>query len=275
MSLRALSLATLLSVFSVFAADAPPEAPPHPPEPTPKVEDTPEAAVRRMLHAMSVGDKQGLADSILPFPQQEKLLEPLKPMSPIDQKETEDLLAKPFRILKAGDVITLPGRQDEKSYQVPSEAVGPDKALVQIMDDLPPLQVLRTEHGWRVDYMSWIGSALSLSEPSFEETSRVTAPSGKLDAVVIESNGGATTSFGYHIHIVEKGKSTARDGRAALVYGGAGVNLRWEKDRVIAEYLECRWTEQKEKTVTVAGEKVEVELRPGVKIQTEDKPRQP
>jgi hypothetical protein len=38
---------------------------------------------------------------------------------------------------------------------------------------------------------------LLAGEPSKDEVARNTSPTGKVDAVLLETNGGATTSFGY------------------------------------------------------------------------------
>jgi hypothetical protein len=42
--------------------------------------------------------------------------------------------------------------------------------------------------------------------PSYDEIVRVTSPNGKYDAVLFESNGGATTSVSYNVYITEKGE---------------------------------------------------------------------
>jgi hypothetical protein len=43
---------------------------------------------------------------------------------------------------------------------------------------------------------------------TFDEVARATNPSGKVDAVLVERNGGATTSFGYNIYV---GDSASRN----------------------------------------------------------------
>jgi len=44
---------------------------------------------------------------------------------------------------------------------------------------------------------------LLAGEPSKDEVARDTSPTGKVDALLLETNGGATTSFGYEVYIVE------------------------------------------------------------------------
>ena len=63
------------------------------------------------------------------------------------------------------------------------------------------------------------------------EVARTTSPSGKVDAVLVESSGGATTSFGYAVFVVPAGKSTWLYKKVASFYDAArseqayGVNL--------------------------------------------------
>jgi hypothetical protein len=45
------------------------------------------------------------------------------------------------------------------------------------------------------------------SQVSRDEVARVAAPGGQVEAVLVETNGGATTSFGYEVHVVERGGS--------------------------------------------------------------------
>jgi hypothetical protein len=110
------------------------------------------------------------------------------------------------------------------------------------------------------------------SDWSFDEVARVTSPSGKVDAVLIERNGGATTSFGHNVYIVPTGRSVPkRDAEVAKLYGAIrnksayGVNLKWEgANNLAAEYLEAKSAEVLRESVGVAGEQVAVILRPNI-----------
>ena len=56
--------------------------------------------------------------------------------------------------------------------------------------------------------LSALGSAsgcLNLGEWSYSEIRRVKAPDGVVDAVLVEGNGGATTSFSYSVFLVPSG----------------------------------------------------------------------
>jgi hypothetical protein len=54
-------------------------------------------------------------------------------------------------------------------------------------------------------------------------SARVASPDGRVEAVLVETSGGATTSFGYEVHVVEKGRPAGD--RVAWVYG-AGRNAQ-------------------------------------------------
>lgn len=111
---------------------------------------------------------------------------------------------------------------------------------------------------------------------SRDEVARVTSPSGRIDAILYETNGGATTSFGYEVWVVNLGASVPRSQarrpwRPAYLYGAVrssrayGVNLRWEGPGVlVVEYLEARNVVQDVSEVRVGDQTVRVVLRPGV-----------
>jgi hypothetical protein len=87
--------------------------------------------------------------------------------------------------------------------------------------------------------------------------------------VLVETNGGATTSFGYDVHVVEKGRP-ARD-QVAWLYGAGrnanayGANLKWTgENELVIEYLQAREQTLKQATVNVAGRTIKVSLRSGV-----------
>jgi len=84
-------------------------------------------------------------------------------------------------------------------------------------------------------------------KPSCDEVARVTSPNGKYDAVLFESNGGATTSFWYDIYIIEKGESAWFYDPVANLYGAVrsnqayGVNLVWSDSQTLTiEYLNAK-----------------------------------
>lgn len=104
---------------------------------------------------------------------------------------------------------------------------------------------------------------LSIHDWSYAEVARISDPSGKVDAVLIEENGGATVSFAYEVHVLPKGKRVPKrrsDAEVASFYAvgrsesAYGVDLKWEgTNSLVAEYLSARGAKVLQNTVTVAG----------------------
>jgi len=106
--------------------------------------------------------------------------------------------------------------------------------------------------------------------PSADEVSRVTAPRGDIEAVLIETNGGATTSFGYEIFVVPRG-TKASGTPAAFLYGALrsqrayGVNLRWLSDSNLdVEFESTQSAKLGVPLVFVANRNIHVELKANV-----------
>jgi hypothetical protein len=108
---------------------------------------------------------------------------------------------------------------------------------------------------------------------SRDEVARVASPDGRVEGVLVETNGGATTPFGYEVHVVEKGRPAgdrvawlSGAGRNAQAYG---ANLKWTgENELVIEYLEARDQTLERKTVSVAGRAIKVSLRSGVNDPT-------
>jgi hypothetical protein len=120
-----------------------------------------------------------------------------------------------------------------------------------------------------------LAACFSGSGHSWDEVARVRAPGGGADAVLIETNGGATTSFGYHVYVVPPGAAVPRGTRAASevarLYGATrnaeayGATLRWVgADTLAVEYQTARDDTLLHPTVMLAGRAVQIVLRPGV-----------
>ena len=104
-----------------------------------------------------------------------------------------------------------------------------------------------------------------------DEVARVAAPAGGREAVLVETNGGATTSFGYEVHVVPRGGRPGEENQVARLYGAVrndsayGANLRWVGARELrVEYLRARSAELRRPRVRAAGEAVRVALDSGV-----------
>ena len=95
---------------------------------------------------------------------------------------------------------------------------------------------------------------------SRDEVAQVASPDGRVEAVLIETNGGATTSFGYEVHVVPKGRP-ASDQVAGLYGAGRnenayGANLKWADDHeLVIEYLAAREQQLERASVSVSASK--------------------
>jgi hypothetical protein len=106
---------------------------------------------------------------------------------------------------------------------------------------------------------------------SHDEVARVRSPDGKIDAVLVESNGGATTSLWYDVHVVEAGASYRSESSVAHLYGAGrnesafGVNLVWlNSAQVEVQFLSAQTSSVSPMPIRLAGVEVSVSLRPGI-----------
>ena len=108
--------------------------------------------------------------------------------------------------------------------------------------------------------------------PSHDEVARLPSPDKSLDALIIESNGGATTSYWYDICLVPHGGSCSVADSVANLYGATrndsayGVNVAWGNGSAVEiEFLSAQRASLKSQLVRVAGRDVRLALRPGVR----------
>ena len=106
--------------------------------------------------------------------------------------------------------------------------------------------------------------------PSADEVSRLAAPRGDIEAVLIETNGGATTSFGYEIFVVPRGIKPSGT-PVAFLYGALrshkayGANLRWLSDSNLdVEFESTKSAKVGAPLVSVANRSVRIELKPNI-----------
>lgn len=107
-------------------------------------------------------------------------------------------------------------------------------------------------------------------KPSRDEVARVESPDLAIVAAVIETNGGATTSFGYEVRLSENHTSFGAK-RVASLYGATrsatayGVNLRWTSASELSiEYLNARSADLEEREVRIGPRTIHITLKPGV-----------
>jgi hypothetical protein len=108
-----------------------------------------------------------------------------------------------------------------------------------------------------------------------DEVARARSPDGVVDAVVVETNGGATTSLGYEVDLVRAGGSRLWARRVAYLSGAGrsasayGVNLRWTAPDVLAvEYLDAKSATLDAPVVSICDRSISVALVAGVEDRT-------
>ena len=112
-----------------------------------------------------------------------------------------------------------------------------------------------------------------LAEVTQDEVGRVPNQTGTIDAVLFETNGGATTSFGYRVFVVPRGKQVdpAVDSAVVGLYAAVrsdsayGVNLRWASANELGvEYLSAQQTVVHDSIFTVGQQPLRITLRSGI-----------
>jgi hypothetical protein len=105
---------------------------------------------------------------------------------------------------------------------------------------------------------------------SKNEVARVPGPSDRLDAVLVEVNAGATTSFSYRIYIVPAGAQPDDDHEVVVLDGASrsdsayGANLRWAGPHELrVEYQSAR-VHRYRPIIDVASRQIGVRLDSGV-----------
>ena len=109
-------------------------------------------------------------------------------------------------------------------------------------------------------------------EWSFDEVARASNPSANVDAVLVETNGGATTSFGYEVFLFPRGQKPKRSDHPVVSLYGAGrnehaygANLRWtSNDTLVVEYLDAQHANWLNGSLDVNGRIINVTLKSGV-----------
>src|SRR5882724_5363801 len=117
----------------------------------------------------------------------------------------------------------------------------------------------------------WL-SFWNFGEWSFDEVARIQNAQYACDAVLVETNGGATTSFGYQIFLLPRDKRPKRgDPAVANLYGAVrserayGVSLRWQDENTLAvEYLEARHADLRNAELNVSGHAIRIIMKPGI-----------
>ena len=101
------------------------------------------------------------------------------------------------------------------------------------------------------------------------EVARVANPTGDVEGVVVETNGGATTSFGHEIHVVPAGGRAGDYSLIAVINGATrrgtyGVDLVWRTPTLLAvQYMDARGSRLIVPQLRVGSKTITVALREG------------
>ena len=107
---------------------------------------------------------------------------------------------------------------------------------------------------------------------SHDEVARVRSPSGRFDAVLVETNAGPTTSPGYGVYVVVAGQRPSAWKRVAVLEGATrnedayGASLVWRGPTLLLiQFLEARSTRIETPMSEIDGTQVAIALREGVR----------
>ena len=108
------------------------------------------------------------------------------------------------------------------------------------------------------------------SKDDGHEVFRVLSPSSKVEAILVETNGGATTSYGYVVYLERTENKTSKI-EVAKFYGAVrsnsayGVNIKWVSDNELQiEYLEAKSAEILKPSIELENVHYKVNLKAGI-----------
>ena len=101
---------------------------------------------------------------------------------------------------------------------------------------------------------------------------RAKSPSGRVEALLDENNGGATTSFGYAVSLRLVSSPTATGVRVASAYGAVrddrayGMNLVWVDENTLEiQYWKARWAIIERPSIAIDGEAITSRMKADVR----------
>lgn len=113
-----------------------------------------------------------------------------------------------------------------------------------------------------LSFLSLAGCGDLLSGSSREKVAWANAPDGRTHAILIETNGGATTSFGYIVELHSAPHDGAAPVNAGELYGAVrsgcayGVNLHWLTPSTLALRFQSAKQVQVPTSVAVNGRQI-------------------
>lgn len=109
------------------------------------------------------------------------------------------------------------------------------------------------------------------TEPPRDEVTQITSPDGRTSAVLFETNGGATTSYGYLVELSDLSKPEQKPVQAGRLYGAArsgcayGVDIGWTDPKTLTLSVESADRIDVPKQVSVDGRPINIIIRTGIK----------
>ena len=118
------------------------------------------------------------------------------------------------------------------------------------------------------------GAFLYVAAPTEDKVDEAVSPNGKLTAILVETNGGGTTSFGYFVQLAPS-ENLNKVQTVASLYGAQrseqafGANLRWRSDGELAvEFMSATSADLLNASASVGGVTVRTALHSGIKDET-------
>lgn len=127
---------------------------------------------------------------------------------------------------------------------------------------------------WHWRPLTLVVALAACSGGSSDHVARAKSPNGRLEAILTETNGGATTSFGYEVSL-ETSPGGGDLVRVAKLYGATrneqayGANLVWLDNHTLeVQYLNAKSAIVERASLLQNGQTVMVHLRAGILDKT-------
>jgi|SRR5712671_5556823 len=115
----------------------------------------------------------------------------------------------------------------------------------------------------------------SFGRDSSDTVACAKSPSGAVEALLDENNGGATTSFGYVVSLRAVSSSATTGVRVASAYGAVrndhayGMTLVWVDENTLEiQYWQAGWTTVERPSVSIDGMTITTRIKAGVRDES-------
>ncbi|QNO26213.1 hypothetical protein EEB18_015715 [Sphingopyxis sp. OPL5] len=114
----------------------------------------------------------------------------------------------------------------------------------------------------------------ALGGSSRDEVAWAKSPDGRVHAILLETNGGATTSFGYLIELHPADHQGEKPVNAGSLYGAVrsdcayGIDLHWNDANTLVLRFDSAKKMDVPASVTVAGKRIRIAVEDGMKNES-------